>query len=1068
MSAVICCADISFKAGEKSDLPNIQNNTVLIFEKSKDVAYFGTKVTEGSVTLPTDMPKGTYKVYSLNENSTKINSFKAEITSDYTEYTTKLKPIAYGFYRGNDNIYQPWYSNQAHTLYWNGDPFMIMSGMLIDKYLYKNPTENPWEDFLSDVDIIEKHGLKHIYLYTGRQLYCIPFEHWNRMTEYLDSKGFTYTIGNPWGQIENWPTPTQRIIRANSNITKIDENQKGIILKDIKCTDYTPVNYSICQVDAVLMDRNNVPFEVRPCEIYNFDECSYNVKIRLDISDLSQPCNITYSVRLITNASMGNLWKNYREQIKYVKDNMKNLDLGPGFRGFIDMILPNERGIHINEESYFMDAKEFLEDRAKRLKQKYGNISNLKKAWEAEGDFVQSVDEASKLYPVYNDGTYIYLAKTTPYEAPYRLGLNGSYFWSQLSDDYRDDVMKELEKEKASFSGKIYSIKSTSPYWTEFIHLREEGVRDIQNTIVDEIKKAYDVPIAIKSIAGCELYNTVPKKNRSGMDILGNELYHSGEFLVNHGAGYRFGEIEASNKAVIGHSTEINRMAGRSMYPNYPDIQGFFYDMAVTHHLGAKSTYIFTLKLCFDDFPNNLAIKDERMLEWMKLWEELINDKKYTIENFKTYYYNSWPRLDLWWSNISERKAVGDIDDAYGMQNIKAQNGVWVINNFRSDLPCDITFVTLHDKPASEYYKDEFEKLLSKNDREIIMCGLRKDIGTLSVDKYYTSDYFSDDIYTYQALKVPENAEIIQENNGKVWAMKIGSIQIVACEPKFANSIEDVIQFAKLPKADLIGLDAKSYLNDMLGVKFATYGNSIIKAAEYKLYGNDTVAFHTTQPEGGNSVEIRVSKDCHIYQFCTYKEQDLKAGETYKITFPETDIKDTTIGAGKGTVKITGLTLDDLEFINIPKDESSENNSLKYESSGLAESLKLPQPKKLTEIHNPTVEVQKAFAGFNYGLSYYEKGDYYKAEEIWREFIGMCEPEMFEQYCLGLGNCNIYHNHMIDAYNYYTDGIRANPDNGDLKCALGCVYYNTDKEKAINLWKEANTEYSLENILYVK
>lgn len=1050
-------------AGEKLAFANEGKKTVFIFEKQKDVAYLGCAGSD-FINIPKDMPKGKYKVYYFSGNDTKINSVNINISSDYTEKTTKLKPIAYGFYKGNDGVYQPWYSNQSHTLYWNGEPFMVVSGMLIDKYLYKTDMENAWEDFVYDMDIMEKHGLKHIYLYTGRQLYCVSYERWNRMISYLENKGFTYTIGNPWGQIENWPAPTQRIIRANSDITKIDRDQKGIVYKEIKCTDYTPVNYGICQADAILMDSNNVPFEVRPCRIYEADEDSYNVKIRLDLSDLKEPCNVTYSVRLVTNASYGNPWKNSVQQINYVRDNMKNLKLGPGFRGFIDMILPNERGIHINEESYFIDAKEFLEDRADRLLKKYANIGKLKKAWQSEGAFVSSVSEASLLYPVYNDGKYIYLAKTVPYESPDRLGKNGSYFWSQLCDDFRDDVMKEIDRENTLFSKEIYKIKSTSPYWTEFIQMREESLRDIQNNIADEIKRTVNVPIAIKSIAGCEIYNTVPEKNRSGFDILGNELYHSGEFLLNHGAGFRFGEIEASNKAMIGHSTEINRMAGRSMYPNYPDIQGFFYDMAVTHHLGAKSTYIFTLKLCFDDFPNNNSIKDERMLEWMKLWEEIINDKKEIIEDFKTYYYNSWPRLDLWWASVSERKAVRNTDDAYGMQNIKAPNGVWVINNFRSDLPCDITFVTLHDKPATEYYKEEFENLVNKHDREIIMCGLRKDIGTLSVDKYYKNEFFYDDIYAYQVLNVPEGAEIIHESDGKVWAMKIGDLQIVACQPKYCNSIEDTVQFAKLPEVRKTGLDAKSYLNDMLGVRFATYGNSLIKAAEYKLGGKDTVAFHTTQPEGGNTVEIKIKKDCHFYQFCTYKETDLKAGTVFKITFPETDYTDKTIGAGKGTVKLTDITFEDIEFIGLAKDTLLEKNENGFEINSLPKGMAVPHPKKITALSDSNIENQKAFAGFNYGLSYYEKGDYYKAEEIWREYIGLCRGDVFTSMCLGLGNCNLIHGHSVDAYNYYTDALREDPDSKDLKTALGCMYFKEDISKSKKLWEEAGTEEAKTNL----
>lgn len=145
------------------------------------------------------------------------------------------------------------------------------------------------------------------------------------------------------------------------------------------------------------------------------------------------------------------------------------------------------------------------------------------------------------------------------------------------------------------------------------------------------------------------------------------------------------------------------------------------------------------------------------------------------------------------------------------MNIVKAPNGVWVLNSWKADLPSDITFVTLNDDPGTSHYKEEFEKLLAKGDREIIMCGPRKNLGALSVDKYYTNEFFTEGNMTYQVLNVPKDTEIIHETKGKVWGMKIGKLQIISGYPTYTNTLEEVVSLAKLPKVKNSSLDAENY-----------------------------------------------------------------------------------------------------------------------------------------------------------------------------------------------------------------------------------------------------------------
>lgn len=255
-------------------------------------------------------------------------------------------------------------------------------------------------------------------------------------------------------------------------------------------------------------------------------------------------CDVNYSIREGANFDfVGNLWGDNEHQIEWGNQKIKEFNLRPGFRDFVDVIYPNESGIHNAAESVFFNTPEFIAYRSKLLKEKYENIDTLKKSWQTEGDFVTSFDEAAKLIPVYS-GNYIYL----------------------MDKDYTD---------------KIYKLNKNTDFWYEYLELTYKSYGDIRNNLMTRIKEKCDVPILTKMVLFSKPYNSNMAKDRTGMDGSGYELYSIGDNLMDYGAGFRYGEMEAGNKAVFAATTEINRTASEHCYPNYPDIQAYFYDISV-------------------------------------------------------------------------------------------------------------------------------------------------------------------------------------------------------------------------------------------------------------------------------------------------------------------------------------------------------------------------------------------------------------------------------------------------------------------------------------------------------
>lgn len=1063
-------------AGSKikgSFLANFNNSSseylIMIFEKSKNVSYFGTSVAVNptknkngfEIIIPKTMPKGDYKVYFMTDKDVvdEIPFININIKSDYTTETTDLKPIAYGFFKDITNAIQIWYTNQSYTLFWGGVPQLHISGMLNGPYMTRDTGIDGWEKFKKNIDSLIAHNIKHVYLYTQTSMRQRPLYTWETMMDYLESKGFTYTIGNPVGnydlinkEFSGW------LIRANYDKMKLIKDPKDGDIITVSNKDIYFTDIPLYKVYTVILDKKGQFIDVREAEIIEKEDTKES-QIKINLKNITEPCDIS----VLINGNFGqvdylmNYWEAKNRMTDYIQSEIKSIGFRPGFRGYVDLIMPNERGIHFGTETVFFDEKAFTEDRIKLLKEKYTSFENLKKSWKVKGDFVTGFEEAAILFPIYNDKKEIILS---------------------------DRNMKNF-----------YKTEADSPFWTEYLEMRDMSYLSLQNDMIDEAKKKVDVPVIVKEIVSGKKYNVNHNKNRKGFDASGFELYNSEDALMNYGLGYRYGEMLSSDKAIFAAATEINKTATETMYPNYPDIHSFFYDMSLCHLFGSKLTYLFLLDLDsmntdHELFPHNRSLRDQRMLEWINIWENIINDKKEKIENLKPYVYNSWPQADCTWPEVSEREAVKEPDDAYGCQIIKAPNDVWVVNTQKANVGCDITFVTLNDNPGTTFYKKEFEELLKVKNHQTVMLGLRKNLGELSVDKFYKNEFFEDEEFIYQTLNVPKGAEIIKKTDGKVWAMKVGNIQIISCIAKYCNTAEDSIQFAKLPIVKNKTINAKSYAENILGIKFATYGNNHYKTIEYTVNNKNCVTLQTTIKEDKDVLKFTAPRDFvseqyvdtpdtlsfkaenapidYVYPSLKKVTKSYKKGETVEIIFPVSDPNDENIGAGKGSVTFIGLSLNEIKFENITKDSFISKEKDAFGVNGLTEGLTLPKTSKITDPGMSHIEALKAMTAHNRAMDLMERGKYQKALELLREFQGCAQPKMLESYYLLLGICELYLGYPHDAISYFNDLLKKNPNSKKAKCALGCAYWNIDKNKAISLWKEANTAEAMANLEFAE
>ena len=171
-------------------------------------------------------------------------------------------------------------------------------------------------------------------------------------------------------------------------------------------------------------------------------------------------------------------------------------------------------------------------------------------------------------------------------------------------------------------------------------------------------------------------------------------------------------------------------------------------------------------------------------------------------------------------------------------------------------------------------------------------------------------------------------------------------------------------------------------MKKILGLSFATYGDEKYKAVGTTLKGRPVTYIHTTDEIGGNTIILIAKKDCTIQQNISLTEfpekketgylsekKSYKAGDRIKITFPFR-VVNPHVGAGRGTVRIEGLSLNDLEFENIEKDRPREANFGGYEKSCVPDGMVLPIPKKIEKVNSIHMEAHKAVAAFNKALDF--------------------------------------------------------------------------------------------------
>ncbi len=812
-----------------------------------------------TTTLPDDVPVGVY---------TAVCGLYGDKPSVSSQLTVSGRPtgrgpiINTGNFTDKAGTLHRWHVNRACCLYWDGEPYIPVGGMLI-------PDEN-FESFSAQIDLLARNHVLDIYFNVGNSIHMPhtwetksdeKIRYLQKCIDLMDERGIRYGMEFSGLQAHGYAFDIgggreARVIveQGKPRMEKTDEGQ---------WLDNGRVNLAARKVNEAPFlierrldgDRGELVASGK-AEIARDERKNAEGKERGaddQVVRIGWPNLPDGTYRVVANiARYGDSWNENMhywsdDTAKYekaIKDLYSKVKMGPGFRFVIDAYWNENNFNHgkIPQEESFRAAH------AAWLKARYGEIAKLNAAWCVEGEPLPDFDAAARCVPV----TSIRTAPDSSVMCLVQAGTDVVVRIREGQSQYRYDLLEGIGRQ----------------------------VRDFHIRMGDLVSELFDVPVVFKYFSGADYWHINDAGIAGGHDGVGMETYGVGEPQLTFMGIPALGACQQSTKTMWLIASEIgegnhqdaaldrNKLFGctsrlGTMYPIYTGLIGG----------GAKGIYHYYMVPSpgADRFWDDASIRDPRQLEWLGTFARIVENAPDLADYLPKVYYRfpalmqpnsgllfSDPHRDfyntdcLWW-----------VDPAG-----KLPNGAWVLPTFRLDVPSDMLFVNLENAPATTRWGAEVEAHLKaaltplpSQERgqgegsarvganaagvsldpppaparrgepgrgvmaspRVVWLGFRKDLGSIpSIDRYYTPEKAKDeDGIEFQVLRPSKTSKTIAANKaGQVWNLVDGPLQIISksAENRTGWRPQQVV---------LEGdhrLDWRNFLRDRMGASITTGG----------------------------------------------------------------------------------------------------------------------------------------------------------------------------------------------------------------------------------------------------
>lgn len=686
--------------------------------------------------IPSEIPPGDYVLAAGVHTEAAEGRARISLSGQMPKRQAKI--VTRGRFVDKYGVEHHWHINEAHTLIWDGRPFIPIGGMFV--------YNRDWNLVKSQIDLLKQYGVRDIYLHLGvNQPYPWKtysdddYRFFQQTIDYLDEQGIRYGLEfqalEAKGPGFYYPAPGPRAEVTESGTVKVQQDKTlsgSFVVFDEAARKVVQTG------EARVTDRKQIEADVKVPE-----KGRYRVTFALE-----REAPDMYSMYY---------WDNkYTEYVEVVRKHYSKVNLGPGFRFLVD---PLWNEMNVNRD-FFPSAPGWYSWYSGWLQSRYKTVAELNSAWQPDTP-LPDFEAAARLAPV------------DRMDSP-----DGKGIWQFMLDRSTGRVYR-MDLRKSQFN---YDIQEGFG----------RGLLHYTSDIADQFKKLYDVPVIYKGFSDIDFWHINDLGTATGHDGLGMESYGNGEPMMLFMAGHLFGELEQATKTtwlIVTESAEGNHQdnsPSRNKMPGYTSRFGHMYaNINALVAGGAKGFFHYNMvpsEGSQDPWTDSLTA-DVRQLEWLGTYGRVVENAA-ALPGYKPTAYFRYPGLFNPNSMSLYSEPVGEYANLGGWwwrEPIgKASNGVWILPTFslRPDTPQFI--VNLENRPASERFRDELTAAIEAGLR-ISVIGYRKDLGSIpQIDRFYTSRFGRDsDGREYQTLRqLPGSRVIARSASGDIWNLMVGNLQI--------------------------------------------------------------------------------------------------------------------------------------------------------------------------------------------------------------------------------------------------------------------------------------------------
>lgn len=594
-----------------------------------------------------------------------------------TSQTPGIKLASSGEFTDKDGSIHAWRVNGAHTLIWDGQPYIPVGGTFYSRYACLGQTEENWNADIQTLELIRGKGITDILLKSIGPMTWTKPEAWQRLVDYLDSSGFTYGIDfadGPKPPLTGFIIePTRYRLPEIINDADFTFDMPDVILAFWILCSAADGSVVASGGAAVSEGKVRVKAKTRP----------------------GQNCVLLlYPCKELSNGGangVADLWSGFDEFRDRLLGFISGLKFGKGLRFFVDPIT-SKMDFAGERASIVPDSAAFRLEFEGYLAKKYRNIGSLNSAWGLSSENLKSFQEAARLIPLWRGARGIPEVYDRARGARYRIDAPRSKIWQDIEG------------------------------------FRNWSAQNYLNTSADILKRyAADVPVIYKATSYHSVFANLV--SRGGFDGLGIEAYGHGEDLVKQSAGsaYSLAEESARSMWFVVTGTQDTQKRGKSS-PGYSGSNGMVADLDSLREIGAKGIFVHGLQVLPEDTWKNhsLALAPEQ-LDWLKSFKDRFATADREMYIPKVVYYPSEPALGAtvrrlgpgaWWLPSLRRGArlvLGDWLEGY---TFSAAEGIC----FRSKVgPTSVTFVFNEEPRPTLAHPAGMEGILSVDKKKVVL-----------------------------------------------------------------------------------------------------------------------------------------------------------------------------------------------------------------------------------------------------------------------------------------------------------------------------------------------------------